>query len=306
MSTEENSIMKATSLTVNLMSSCNAKCPFCISKLTHDYVDNATRFWRNEILLEKLPKALAYARYHGVDTVLITSSGEPTLRTVAVETVCAEVSRAGIPIIELQTNGALFQPGTQFVSFLDRLSELGVNTIAVSVSSMDAAKNAEIMGRDYDWKASVRSIVRRNFMCRVSLNLIKGEVPIGPKSKLEKWLMSMVSDLRESGVHQFTLRDLGIPAVSKKDSIKIERVRNWIEFNKLPSTTSSDLVDLVRRNGTKLRPLPHGGFVYDIGGLSTVVTDCMTDTQEDSVRSLILQPDGGLYHSWNYKGSRIL
>jgi hypothetical protein len=33
----------------------------------------------------------------------------------------------------------------------------------------------------------------------------------------------------------------------------------------------------------------------------------MTDTTEpDEIRNLILQPDGHIYHSWNYRGSILL
>ena len=55
---------------------CNARCPYCVSKMTpsqgvglEDYEPN----WRNFEIANR------YARDNGVSTILITGKGEPTL-----------------------------------------------------------------------------------------------------------------------------------------------------------------------------------------------------------------------------------
>jgi hypothetical protein len=68
--------MQAQSLSINLQGPCNATCPFCISALTWHPNEIG-----NEKLLNNLNKALNFAKYHNVDTALITKSerGSPRI-----------------------------------------------------------------------------------------------------------------------------------------------------------------------------------------------------------------------------------
>ena len=59
--------MQAQSLSINLQGPCNATCPFCISALTWHPNEIG-----NEKLLNNLNKALNFAKYHNVDTALIS------------------------------------------------------------------------------------------------------------------------------------------------------------------------------------------------------------------------------------------
>jgi len=95
--------MKATSLSVNLWAPCNAKCPFCISRLTWK-----TGKHSNDLLIASLPKAYRYAKWHDVDTVLFTSNGEPALVASELATALDVAASFGFPVIEMQTNGYAF------------------------------------------------------------------------------------------------------------------------------------------------------------------------------------------------------
>jgi len=305
--------VKAQSLSINLNAQCNAHCPFCISRLSWK-----PGGWKPEqgenLSRDKLQAALRFARYHLVDTVLITSTGEPTTNTPDIAVIAAEVRNVGIPILELQTNGSrlLERIEKPFMgdphnggTMADILGALGVTTVAISISSLDPARNAKIMRlpESYDWRDAVGAVIKAGMMCRVSLNLLKSEV--ATESASAQWLFRAVDTMKNAGVHQLTLRELGKPliAVSGKPAMDISA---WISENALDEHEVKILRLYVANGGVKLRPLSYGGYVYDFQGLSVVLTNCMSDTQSDEVRSLILQSDGHLYHSWNYKGSILL
>ena len=83
--------------------------------------------------MNNLDKALKYAAYHNVDTVLITGKGEPTLQEI-VYRIIKDAQRKMFPIIELQTNGyKLWKERNHGI--LEQLAAYGLTTIAISVSS---------------------------------------------------------------------------------------------------------------------------------------------------------------------------
>ena len=242
-----------------------------------------------------LGRALNYARYHKVDTVLITGSGEPTLKRDLVMRILDETNGVGLPITELQTNGLLL---FRDESYLDELDELHLNTVAISVASVSAERSSELMAADVDYFDLSRKVSARGMLCRISLNLIKEDSEF-----LKENLAYYVDELRECGVKQFTLRQLGIPDEHEKTESAAKKV-DWVNEKAMPLSDVEMLRDEIRTKGHLLRTLSYGAAVYDYRGLSTCIATCMTDaTQEDEIRSLILQPDGHLYHSWNYKGS---
>jgi len=282
--------MQATSLSVNLAGGCNAKCPFCIASTTWK-TDSAD----NRPLRAGLTRALSYARYHKVDTVLITGSGEPTLHRDLILRILDAANRLGVPITELQTNGLAL---ARDESYLDELDELGLNTVAVSVAGTTAKASAQVMGVDLDYFALARRVAERGMLCRISLNLTRADV-----DRLRSGLAAYVGELADAGVKQFTLRQLGIPE-QHDDGDEARQKIGWIREHAMAADDVEALRDTIRTDGHLLRRLSYGAAVYDYGGLSTCVATCMTETtKDDEIRSLILQPDGHIYHSWNHRGS---
>jgi len=239
-----------------------------------------------------LGAALKYVKYHGIDTVLITSFGEPTL-SPALRLVIRAVGQESIPIIELQTNGLrLCECQEELLDY----SMDGLHTLAISICSPDAARSAEIMKLgEYRYWDLIDVAVRFGLMVRISLNLIKGEI----SGYDEKWLRK----LKEHGVSQLTFRELGLPD-RIEDTPKAEKKKKWIEEHALPEEDVFALELAIRDNGTFQRKLFYGPEVYDVEGLSVVLATCMSHgTDEEEIRSLILQPDGRVYHNWDYEGS---
>lgn len=290
--------MHATSLSVNLAGGCDARCPFCIASTTWK-----TGQRQNHRLESALPRALDYARYHGVDTVLVTGSGEPTLHRELVLRIASEARRVGIPAVELQTNGARLaeDPG-----YRGELAGHGVSTVALSVSSVDPARSAALMGLEHDYLALAEALDAMGFLVRISLNLVCAdrEALIGEADGAG--LRAFADVLRARGVRQLTLRALGVPAQPEPGAESEEKIR-WVKEHALSPSDLTTLEQVVREEGTPLRALSYGALVFDFRGLSMVLTTCMTDTTAaEEIRSLILQPDGHVYHSWNYRGSILI
>lgn len=304
--------MRATSLSVNFVGGCDARCPFCIASTTWK-----TGLRDNQRLELALPRALDFARYHGVDTVLVTGSGEPTLHRELLFRVAQEARRLGIPAVELQTNGARLarDPG-----FRGELAGRGVSTVALSVSSVDPARSAELMGLSFDYLQLAEELDRQGFLVRVSLNLVDADreallgtsgsaaLPVGNANGNPgpSPLASYAETLRARGVRQLTLRALGVPERPEPGEASEEKIR-WVRAHALPASALAALEAQVRKDGTPLRALPYGALVFDFHGLSMVLTTCMTEAPgRDEIRSLILQPDGHVYHSWSYRGSILI
>lgn len=282
--------MKATSLSVNLAGPCNARCPFCVASATWKTDHDDNRFLRQGLL-----RALRYAAWHDVDTVLITGSGEPTLQRDLVLRVLEQAEEVGIPVSELQTNGLLLarDPG-----YLDELQAAGLDVVALSVAGVTAESSSRRMGIELDWPALCRSVAQRGLVCRLSLNLTADDGPF-----LRDELPAFCDGLVALGVHQLTLRQLGVPP-RPVESDESRRRMAWVRDNALPPADVAQLHGRVAAEGTLLRTLSYGARVVDYRGLSVCVATCMTETAApDEIRSLILQPDGHLYHSWNHRGS---
>lgn len=285
--------MKATSLSINLAGGCNARCPFCISDATW-----ATARHDNRLLREGLSKALAFARYHQVDTVLITGSGEPTLHRDLILRIVLEAQRHGIPITELQTNGALLARDPEY---LEELDQLGLATIALSVAACDPARSAALMGLQHDYLKLAQAVAERGMLARISLNLIDED-----QAYLAADLGAYADRLAAAGVKQFTLRELGIPDAPEASDEAATKMA-WVRAHAQPHEAVAALHEKVRLEGQLLRTLSYGAAVYDYHGLSVCVATCMTENPaEEEIRSLILMPDGHIYHSWNYRGSVLV
>ncbi len=285
--------MRATSLSINTVGPCNAKCPFCIAQAT--WKSGVTN---NRRIEHALAKALAYATYHRIDTVLITGSGEPTLQQDLILRIASEARRAGIPIVELQTNGLRLAREPALVG---ALAGHGVTTLALSVAASEPELSARLMEVDLDYLTLLQDLTKQGFLLRVSLNLNRFD-----RALVDQGLADYAKRLVAHGVRQLTLRRLGVP----QHPLASERAQacvRWVEDNAMAQEDVAALEAEVLNHGTPLRQLSYGATVYDFCGLSVVVTTCQSENPNpNEIRSIILQPDGHLYHSWEHPGSILL
>lgn len=121
---------------------CQARCPFCVARMTP--VNGLTEKeptvnWRN------FCKACRLAQIGEATTVLITSKGEPTLFPEQITKFLEHLQPFDFPIIEMQTNGITIADGKHVTEeHLQRWYDLGLTTIAISIVHYDPAKNHEI------------------------------------------------------------------------------------------------------------------------------------------------------------------
>jgi hypothetical protein len=256
-----------------------------------------TEAQNNENLSLRLQEALSYAKFHGVDTVLFTGSGEPTL---CWDLPAMAVEASTMPIRELQTNG--YKLSQQLRNdWIENFTH-----ISISAASTDPARSAEIMGlpRDYNYLELAKTLSQLGFVVRIQLNLNKIGNP--PTFAVEAFVDVFTRLLRKKGVHQLSLHQIQTPYGKPKKSSG-EYVK-WIEEHAWSAKQCHKIWRAVADLGVHLRTLSFGAKVYDVNSVSVAVTHCMDmeGRDESQIRSLILQPDGHLYHHWNYRGSILL
>jgi molybdenum cofactor biosynthesis enzyme MoaA len=110
---------------------CNARCPFCISKMTPPLdvqLKEPEVNWRN------FRVACRLAERCGVTTVMLTGKGEPTLFPRQITRYLQAMAEFRFPIIELQSNGILLiEQSDVYSGHLRDWYDLGLTTIAISV-----------------------------------------------------------------------------------------------------------------------------------------------------------------------------
>ena len=282
--------MKATSLSINIQGPCDAQCPYCIARETWKTGMRGTR-----LTMSALDKAYRYAKWHGVDTVLVTGSGEPTERFEAAIGAIRTAEEYGFPCIEMQTNGYNLWADTDKLA---RLVQKGLTTLSISISHPDPKISAEMvkLPSDYNYMDLIRQANDLGLMVRVSLNLSKGVFPSGKvRDGYMAWLPEFAKTIKAAGAHQLTLRELGMPTGADESHKTVQ----WWKANRTTDEQMDAVVTVVTWGRNQLRKLSYGNMVYQFEGLGTTISTCMTDTTNpDEIRSLILQPDGHLYHTW--------
>ena len=83
---------------------CIASCPFCVSRENINENNSKAR----DINFRNFEIAANLANRSGVDTVMLTSRGEPLLFPDQISEYLKHLKKYNFPFIELQTNGILF------------------------------------------------------------------------------------------------------------------------------------------------------------------------------------------------------
>ena len=81
----------------------------------------------------------------------------------------------------------------------------------------------------------------------------------------------------------------------------------WVRKHKAREEVETYITDYIRKNGKVIRTLLTGEFVFSIHGMSVVINkDCMSRRfLEDTLRYVILKPDGKLYTQWDDPASLL-
>lgn len=266
--------MKANNLTICIDAPCNKACKFCISRMTFAPVPDHDRFYRN------VRKVYNLALAAGVNSVLITSKGEPLMNP---EAVLFMLSKFREFPTELQTNGSLIDE-----DMLKALSEHNLDTIAVSASE-DLEPYVDMFDLIHEWGFNSRlTIVLTDLLVNVELHYL-------------------LHFCQLNHIGQLTLRRATTPAqvISTEDS---QATWHWIKNN--TENEFKSLFEAIHRfqhPENLVRHLPWGASVYDIHGIAVTIIDyCIQESNNhDDIRSLIYHQDGHLYTSWDKPSSII-
>lgn len=277
---------------------CNARCPFCISKMTPPMgveLKEPEVNWRNFHI------AASLAKQSGATTAMITGKGEPTLFPNQVTKYVEALRKHDFPLIELQTNGILLQERKdKYDEYVRTWYEAGLTLVAVSIVHYEPEKNRQIYlpyKKSYiDLPALIGNL--HDVGLSVRLACIMADGYIDSASELER----LIEFARINKVEQLTARPVNRPEETRNSEVK-----GWIARNCLKKEQLEDIVSYMTKEGKKLMSLPHGAVIFDMHDQNVCLTNSLTIDQEgEEIRQLIFFPDGHLRYDWQYKGAILL
>lgn len=304
---------------------CNARCPFCVSKMTPDANLNTDVNWRN------LGVACKLAEKAGATTCLITGKGEPTLYPDLI-TKYIEAVADTFPFIELQTNGMKIKElnetetsvlgkliSPEYWSYLKAWYEAGLTTVCLSAVETGFA-NKKIYGDDYPaLEETIKMLHDVGFSVRLSVMMLKRYI-CKPHD-----IDRLVKFCKDNQVEQLTVRPIAYPDFHsewKRSGVKTFQefmvnnpTRKWVEDHMLRDFDDEgnrvnelkNIVDHIERKGHPVLKLSHGATVYDFDGQNICLSNCLTTNDTDeNMRQIIFYPDGTIGYDWKYKGARLL
>jgi molybdenum cofactor biosynthesis enzyme MoaA len=280
---------------------CNAKCPFCVSRMTGDVPERKCST-PEKINERNLDKAIMAAKTGGATTALITGKGEPTLNTEQVMHYLRRV-RAEFPFVEMQTNGlAIMRLGDgakECTSLLEAWYEAGLTTLAISIVSHKEHVNRDLFGYA-KLNHNVPLVIRRahdaGIMVRLACTMYDGGV------RTPDDVEALIMYCNDNSVEQLTLGPVAMPETPDDRSAGA-----WVAKHMLRDQEVKDVRDFLVRAGIPMTTLLSGTVIYDVDGVSVCLRECLSRCAgPDEVRSIIFYPNGRLMYDWECKGAVLL
>lgn len=299
--------MKISTMSVVVGSAaCNARCPFCISKMTPA---NGVTLKAEAINYKNFEQCCRLAQVADVTTVLLTGKGEPTLFPEELSEVIWKLKQYKFPIIELQTNGIPIYNKKIDDSTLREWFNNGLRTVAISNVGINYELNKQIYtpNQTYiDIDDLIDQLREIGFTVRFATVMIKNGI-----DTLDK-LRELVHWAFLKKVDQLSIRPVTKPNLKNQlevlnNSSSVASAFEWCSNNGISDDFVNDVMNFVACNGTLIRKMPHGALIYDLFGQNLCLTNCLTrDTNSEEMRQIIYFPDGSIRDSWEYPGARIL
>lgn len=278
---------------------CNARCPFCISKMTPPHgvalKPPESINWRN------FRKACLFAKQSSVTTAMITGKGEPTLFPDQVTDFLTALAPYDFPFIELQTNGiAIGESPDAYATHLRRWYELGMTMVAVSIVHYKSEPNRQIYVPYKSSYIDLRELITRlhSFGFAVRLACVMADSFIDTPEELN----ALVAFAAENKVEQ-----LKVSPVTKPEDNRHPEAYDWTMRHHLSGEKLAVIQKHVAEHATPLMHLMHGATVYDFRGQNLCLSNCLTiEPQSEDIRQLIFFPDGHLRYDWQYSGAILI
>lgn len=272
---------------------CNARCPFCISGMTpRCNVDSKEPKvnWRN------FRKACILALRSKVHSVMITGKGEPTLYPDQITSYMNHLKNFNFPIIELQTNGILFDKNfSSYKKYLKEWYNKGLDIILISIVHYDKKKNQSLIGYGVNLHRLIKNLHKIGFSVRLNCLFIKNYIDTIDE------VLKLVEFSKKENVEQLTFRNLEIPQSPRNKSIS-----EWVMKNRLSDKDVGKIENFFKRNARELFKFSFGATVYDFKGQNVCLSNCLVSRSEKRLRQLIFFPDGHIRYNWQYEGAILL
>tara|TARA_Y100000310_G_C20699447_1_gene828349 strand:+ start:4701 stop:5609 length:909 start_codon:yes stop_codon:yes gene_type:complete len=288
---------------------CEAKCPFCVSKMTPEC---GVTTKKQSINWDNFDDACRFAANGGVSTMLITGKGEPTLSPDDI----SEYIKRGkkyFPFIELQTHGMNLKKfsGRSTFSYVPAWKKFGLNTISLSCVHYLQDRNREIYSSKYrDLEETISLIHTHKMSVRLSCVGIEGYI-----DNIDD-LLGFVEYCKVNKVEQFTWRavsndvnlsELGEWRNDTKEERRIRDVHSNTEALSIPKSVVEEIERYFDLNATLVLKLMHNAKVYSYKGQNVSINSCLTHSPDPTqIRQLIYFPDGHIRYSWTEEGAIIL
>jgi MoaA/NifB/PqqE/SkfB family radical SAM enzyme len=274
---------------------CQAKCPFCVSKMTPA---NGMTTKPPEVNWRNFHKAMQLAKTCQVSTVILTGKGEPTLFPLQISDFLENMEKYEIPLIELQTNGLVLHD-PEMTEYIADWYKHGLTMVNISVVSHMTELNQRIYTGDKEYPPLaflIQKLHKLGLSVRLSVTMLDGYMSTW------KHVEDFLDYARRLRVEQVTMRPVAAPSVSQSPG-----TAEWVSRLKLKPEQVNAISHMLEIKGTRILELPHGGCVYDVGGQNVCWTDCLTvhPEKKDFMRQLIFFPDGHLRYDWQHTGAVI-
>jgi len=281
---------------------CNAKCPFCVSKMTR------SAGWRfptiNKRRLHTACRIVEQAR-DGLVSVLLTGKGEPLLFPDQITEYLSEIASCRFPLIDLQTNGILVKEAIE-TGMMKKWATLGLSLVCISIVHWEPYTSQNLMGINdgsFDFWQAVDWLHGAGLAVRLNCTLTKsGCGTLGDTDRL-------INMCRDHKVEQLTLREVEVPdyMAGSGNTQEARKVMDCAKSEK-PHGFANQLRHYLEMNGAvTLMHLPHGAVIYDYHGQNVCISNCLTSTTDpNNIRQIIFFPDGRIAYDWKYPGARIL
>lgn len=278
---------------------CNARCPFCISKMTPPL---GVELKEPEVNWRNFGIGCELARDLGATTAMFTGKGEPTLFPEQINKFLKKLKDYGFPLIEVQTNGIIiFEKPLIYTKYLEQWYQTGITTIAISIVHYEPEKNRSIYvpyKKEYiDLPDLIRMLHEVGFSVRLTC--------IGARTFIDSpaELMNLLAFAKQNKVEQVTLTP-----VNKPDNIILhQEAWDWSNEHHLTNDQVADISKFLESKNGHYHTLGHGARVYDVDGQNICLNQCLTVQPDNEViRNLIFFPDGHIRTHWQYEGSVIL
>jgi len=283
---------------------CNARCPYCVSKMTPEQGMTPKA---EEINWDRFKRGYEYALSGKAEVAMITGKGEPTLFPDHVSGYLngllrmEKESKGRRMVRELQTNGIAIADGDLDNSlYLWRAGDL--HLVALSVVHFEEEKNRDVFTpyRSYvELPKLIDKLHHADFSVRLACVLLDGYIDSA------KRLEQLIGFARDNHVEQLTIRPVNKPSESQNHSIA-----DWVETHHVKEWQLREMQEYLEDHGTEEKRFAFGGVVYSVFDMrhqNVCITNSLTkdESPKQFARQIIFYPNGRIATDWTEQGEGL-